>query len=277
MRHGGDFGFSKEFRKIDGACGQDTHSQYTSVQYSLFTSAERTDNALGSSIGMVIFVRQDKCCYLVWPMSHPWLPHLPFTMSTSSSSPMYPTTHREHSVHPAHLQAPSVDKLRHQNHSVVKTCRVAETRAPQLPHWKDIKMHKSKYVYAVFSFGSETWSWTQQTLGKKTRIGNKNIDENIRRDVGRVPDKNQHYGHEDIWADDVAPFFYEKNCGKHVARHGMVVRRKNECSSRLPEERVQVEKFDERRSRKQHINGDGTIVDMCGIRRPRVGQVRKTG
>ena len=35
-------------------------------------------------------------------------------MSTSSSSPTYPTTQREHSVHPVHLQAPSVDKLRHQ-------------------------------------------------------------------------------------------------------------------------------------------------------------------
>ena len=31
----------KEFRKIDARCRQDTHSQYTSVQYSLFTSAER--------------------------------------------------------------------------------------------------------------------------------------------------------------------------------------------------------------------------------------------
>ena len=35
-------------------------------------------------------------------------------MSTSSSSPTYPTTQREHSAHPAHLQAHSVDKLRHQ-------------------------------------------------------------------------------------------------------------------------------------------------------------------
>ena len=35
-------------------------------------------------------------------------------MSTSSSSPTNPTTQREHSAHPAHLQAPSVDKLRHQ-------------------------------------------------------------------------------------------------------------------------------------------------------------------
>ena len=35
-------------------------------------------------------------------------------MSTSSSSPTYPTTQREHSVHPAHLQAHSFDKWRHQ-------------------------------------------------------------------------------------------------------------------------------------------------------------------
>ena len=61
-------------------------------------------------------------------MSHPWLPHLPFTTSTSSSSFTLPSTTtpehalqsgqhdllQEHSVHPAHLQAPSVDKLRHQ-------------------------------------------------------------------------------------------------------------------------------------------------------------------
>ena len=35
-------------------------------------------------------------------------------MSTSSSSPTYPTTQQEHSVHPAHLQDHPVDKLRHQ-------------------------------------------------------------------------------------------------------------------------------------------------------------------
>ena len=35
-------------------------------------------------------------------------------MSTSSSSPTYPTTQREHSVHHAHLQAHPVAKLRHQ-------------------------------------------------------------------------------------------------------------------------------------------------------------------
>ena len=48
-------------------------------------------------------------------MSHPWLfSHVLSSTSTSSSSPVHPTTHREHSVHPAHLQAPSVDKLSHQ-------------------------------------------------------------------------------------------------------------------------------------------------------------------
>ena len=35
-------------------------------------------------------------------------------MSTSSSSPTYPTTQQEHSVDPAHLQVHSVDKRRHQ-------------------------------------------------------------------------------------------------------------------------------------------------------------------
>ena len=53
--------------------------------------------------------------HLVCHMSHPWLfSHAHSSMSSSSSSQTYPTTQREHSVHPAHLQAPSVDKLRHQ-------------------------------------------------------------------------------------------------------------------------------------------------------------------
>ena len=66
-------------------------------------------------------------------MSHPWLPHLPFTMSTSSSSPMYPT-HTENTQY-----IPLISKLLQstscalKHHPDVKTCRVAETRAPQLP------------------------------------------------------------------------------------------------------------------------------------------------
>ena len=60
-------------------------------------------------------MHQNKCCHLVCRISHPWLfSHAPSSMSNSSSSPTYPTTQREHSVHPAHLQDPTVDKVRHQ-------------------------------------------------------------------------------------------------------------------------------------------------------------------
>ena len=59
-------------------------------------------------------------------MSHPWLfSHAPSSMSTSSSSPTYPTTQREHSDH-----APLQDHLAScaiKNHSGVKMCTVAPT------------------------------------------------------------------------------------------------------------------------------------------------------
>ena len=54
------------------------HSQYTSVQYSLFTSAERTSRAwLKGQHGSrnhglhFIFVRLKRICHLVLHMSHP--------------------------------------------------------------------------------------------------------------------------------------------------------------------------------------------------------------
>ena len=62
-----------------------------------------------------------------------------------------------------------------------KTCDAVKERmqSANRAFWKDIKIHKSKdvpwrikfqplvdHVYAVFSFGCETWSWTQQTLKK---------------------------------------------------------------------------------------------------------------
>ena len=67
--------------------------------------------------------------HLVWHMSHPWLfSHAPSSMSTSSSySPTCPPSQREHSAHPAHLQVPSVDKLRHQESLA---WRLAECRKP---------------------------------------------------------------------------------------------------------------------------------------------------
>ena len=68
------------------------HSQYTSVQYSLFTSAERTSCAwLKGQHGLrnhglhFIFVRLKRICHLVLHVSHLLLfSHLPFTTSTSS-------------------------------------------------------------------------------------------------------------------------------------------------------------------------------------------------
>ena len=109
-----------------GYCRQDTYSQYTSVRYSLFTSAERTSRAWlkgqhgSSNHGLqFIFVRLKKICHLVLHMSHLLLfSPVPFTTSTSSPSFALPSTttqeREEHQVHHAHLQAPSVDKLRHQ-------------------------------------------------------------------------------------------------------------------------------------------------------------------
>ena len=45
LSSGGDSVSRKEIQKVDGVCGQDTRSQHTSVQCSLFTSAERIARA----------------------------------------------------------------------------------------------------------------------------------------------------------------------------------------------------------------------------------------
>ena len=44
LRNGGDFGFVEGIPENRRGCRQDIHSQYTSLQYSLFTSEERTRN-----------------------------------------------------------------------------------------------------------------------------------------------------------------------------------------------------------------------------------------
>ena len=107
-------------------------------------------------------------------MSHPWLlSHLPLTTSTSSSSFTLPSTTQEHAAqsvqqeqlrehpHHAHLQAPSV-------HSGVKTCRVADTRAPQLPQRTDFAE-----VWSSVSLGGR--------LGPPTSARNRDAGENERK------------------------------------------------------------------------------------------------
>ena len=78
-----------------------------------FTSTKRTHRAWLKNC-IAIFVR--KTSVITWcdPCLIHGCSHASSSMSTSSSSPIHLTTHREHSVHPAHLQAPSFDKLRHQ-------------------------------------------------------------------------------------------------------------------------------------------------------------------
>ena len=74
-----------------------------------------------------------KCCHLVCHMSHPWLfSHAPSSVSTSSSSPILP--HNEKPQYIPHIsKLPRLTSDAIKNHSGVKTCRVTETRAQQLP------------------------------------------------------------------------------------------------------------------------------------------------
>ena len=132
------------------SCGQDTHSQHTSVQYSLFTSAERIARAWLKSHGLQCHLCAPEKSLSTGPhISHPLLlSHLPFTTSTSSSSftlssyhdtrtrstirttrctPRTPST----SSTPSRLSQSTSSAIK--SHSGVKTCRVAETRTRQLP------------------------------------------------------------------------------------------------------------------------------------------------
>ena len=97
-------------------------------------------NALGSKIAL--------SCHLVLHMSHPcWLPHLPFTTCTSSSSftlPCYHGTRTRSTTRHNMINSENTQYIMHipnlpqwtscaiKNHSGLKTCRVAETRARQL-------------------------------------------------------------------------------------------------------------------------------------------------
>ena len=138
--------FWKEFLKIDGECRQDTRSQCTFVQNSLFTSAERTPRAwlkLNSyglqyhvgdlSSGVAHVSPYD----VLSPAFHH--EHIIFfilssfydtrTRSTASRTRFIPRTPNTSCTSPISLSwqaAPS------KNHPGVKTCRVAENRARQL-------------------------------------------------------------------------------------------------------------------------------------------------
>ena len=146
----------KEFQKIDGVCKQDTHSQYTSVQYSLFTSAECASRALlkgqhGSSHTdcSVIFVLLKKnlssavahvspfvvLSSLAYHEHIIFLIHSSFYHSSRTRSTIGTTrTTRRTTQYIMHISKLSQStSCAIKNHSGVKTCRVAETCARQ-PH-----------------------------------------------------------------------------------------------------------------------------------------------
>ena len=139
LTNDGDFGFlSENPENRRGVCRQVSHSQYTSVQYSLFTSTERPHIALGLRIALSSWCSWKESSHLVFSMSHPWLSHLLLTTSTSTSSFALPSmTHkhaapsvqpeqlREHPVHHAHSLSRQVAPSR-----ITLARRLAEWRKP---------------------------------------------------------------------------------------------------------------------------------------------------
>ena len=87
LSSGGDSVSRREIQKVDGVCGQDTHSQHTSVQCSLLTSAERIGRAWLKSCITFLCARKESviwtghvtlCCSLTCctPRAH----HLPHSL-----------------------------------------------------------------------------------------------------------------------------------------------------------------------------------------------------
>ena len=132
--------------RSDGACGQDTHSQNTSAQHSLFTSAERTPRAWLKSHGLQCHLCAPEKSRVIWcrtcltrcyrSLGAHHLPHSLFLLPRHKN-----TQHnRCNTVTSKNTQfIMRISKLSQstssaiKNRSGVKTCRVAETRARQLP------------------------------------------------------------------------------------------------------------------------------------------------
>ena len=153
-------------------CRQDTHSQYTSVQHSLFTSAERTPRAWLKSSRIAFYL----CA-----------PEKNLSSGVAHVSPFFvlsPAVHHEHIIFLSHssfyhytknmqhnrfnmINSKNTQYIMHisklfqstssatNNHSGVKTCRVAETRARQLPQVvspKSLRLSRgSKIVLEIHS------------------------------------------------------------------------------------------------------------------------------
>ena len=134
-----------EFQKIDGECRQDTHSTHICAVQFVHKRGTRTQRAWLKNC-IVIFVRFKRIwssgvfhvsslvdSLAVHHKHFMCLTHSSFcdtrtcsTIGTTRATPRTPSTSR---TSPSSQSTSGAIK----NHSGVKTCRVAETRAPQLP------------------------------------------------------------------------------------------------------------------------------------------------
>ena len=134
----------KEFPKIDGRCRQDTHSRDTSVQYSLITA--RTAHSMrlaGLKARLKFKTRRDlraslcpKITSVIWCVR--CLIHgCSLTRLAAWALPLLHVLYlpqNENTQNIPHIsKLPQATSCAFKNHSGVKTCRVAETRAQQLP------------------------------------------------------------------------------------------------------------------------------------------------
>ena len=128
------------------------HPLTTHLCSAVCSQARNAHHALGSSHTdcSVIFVRLERICHLVLHMSHPFVVaspavsprahHLPHSLflpprHKNTQHNRYNTIHSENTQYIMHISKLSQSTSSAiKNHSGVKTCRVAETRARQLPH-----------------------------------------------------------------------------------------------------------------------------------------------
>ena len=122
---------------------EDTHSQYTSAVQFVHKRGMHTQRAWLKNC-IVICVRLQESSHLVCSMPHPWLTlspralHLPHSLPLRHKNMQHNRYNKRNSENTQYI--PHISKLPQstscaiKNHSGVKTCRAAQTRAPQLPH-----------------------------------------------------------------------------------------------------------------------------------------------
>ena len=137
----------KEFQKFYGWCRQDTHSQYTFVQCSLFTSAERIARAwlraqelhchlCALDKNLVIWCVPClilRCLTCFSPRALHLLHSLLFMRHKNTQHNRYNKSNSENTHYITRISKLfQSTNFAIKNHSGVKNCSVAETRAPQL-------------------------------------------------------------------------------------------------------------------------------------------------